>query len=129
SLPENLKIIATMNTADRSTRSIDVAMRRRFDLFECAADADVLERFYAAPDRTNAVDGLIEGFRRLNADLTSELDRHHTIGQSFFMREHLTPEDLRRTWSRRILPLLDDYFFDQEDIVEQFKREKYWPGT
>jgi 5-methylcytosine-specific restriction protein B len=129
SLPKNLKLIATMNTADRSTRSIDVALRRRFDIFECAADPDVLERYYAAPGRDNAVDGLVEGFRELNKDLTSQLDRHHTIGQSFFMRGHLTAEDLRRVWSRQVLPLIEDYFFDQQDIVDQFKREKYWPGT
>jgi hypothetical protein len=129
SLPENLKFIATMNTADRSTRSIDIALRRRFDIFECPSSPEILERFYSATGRNNAVDGLVDGFRRLNADLTSELDRHHTIGQSFFMRENFTAEDLRRIWSRQILPLLDDYFFDQQDMVEQFNRERYWPGT
>ncbi len=129
SLPKNLKIIATMNTADRSIRSIDIALRRRFDIFECTASANALERFYMAAGRDNAVDGLVDGFARLNADLTSKLDRHHTIGQSYFMRDSFTAEDLRRVWVRQILPLLDDYFFDQEDIVEEFKRERYWPDT
>jgi 5-methylcytosine-specific restriction protein B len=129
SLPENLKIIATMNTADRSIRSIDVALRRRFDIFECAASGEVLERFYAVSGRDNAVSGLVDGFTKLNEELLNELDRHHTIGQSYFMKESFTAEDLRRVWSRQILPLLDDYFFDQQDIVEQFEREKYWPGT
>jgi 5-methylcytosine-specific restriction protein B len=104
-------------------------LRRRFDIFECEPSGDVLERFYAGADRVNSVAGLIEGFNRLNEELTSEIDRHHTIGQSFFMREKFTAEDLRRTWSRQISPLLEDYFFDREDAVERFKRERYWPDT
>jgi 5-methylcytosine-specific restriction protein B len=128
-LPENLKIIATMNTADRSTRSIDVALRRRFEIFECPADAEALRRYYQDPTHSTSVPDLIAGFQSLNADLANLLDRHHTIGQSFFMAENYTPANLRRAWMRQIFPLIEDYFFDQQDLVDQFKLEKYWPGV
>jgi len=127
SLPKNLKVIAAMNTADRSTRSIDVALRRRFEIFECPARADILEAYYEAPANSSSVSNLIPGFAKLNADLTEQIDRHHTIGHSFFMRHLFTPAHLRRTWERQIKPLLEDYFFDREDLVDQFKREAYWP--
>jgi 5-methylcytosine-specific restriction protein B len=125
-LPENFKIIATMNTADRSIRSIDVALRRRFEIFECSADAAVLERYYESELRTSTVLGLETGFRDLNADLADRLDRHHAIGHSFFMAETYAPADLRRAWKRQILPLIEDYFFDQPDVVAGFSMEKYW---
>jgi 5-methylcytosine-specific restriction protein B len=129
SLPRNLKVIATMNTADRSTRSIDVALRRRFEIFECPPRADVLEAFYAEPSHSSTVTDLIPGFEKLNADLTEQIDRHHTIGHSFFMRDLFTPAHLRRAWDRQIKPLVEDYLFDREDLAEQFKREAYWPGA
>jgi hypothetical protein len=129
SLPENLKLIATMNTADRSIRGIDVALRRRFEIFECYPSAEALERYYAMPEHSNAVSGLVEGFEKLNAELAESLDRHHTIGQSYFMREKFTTERLRRVWRRQVLPLIEDYFFDQPDLLERFTRDRYWPGT
>lgn len=128
SLPRNLRIIATMNTADRSIRSIDVALRRRFEVFECSADPDILSRYYQRKGNASSVDGLIEGFSRLNTDLTELLDRHHAIGQSFFMGSAYSHETLRRTWQRQIYPLIEDYFFDQPDIAVDFTLEKYWPG-
>lgn len=126
SLPKNLKIIATMNTADRSTRSIDVALRRRFEIFECPPSGDILEAFYNISATSSVVD-LVPGFDKLNADLAAQLDRHRTIGHSFFMRDPFTPDHLRRTWMRQIRPLIEDYFFDQEDLVAQFELESYWP--
>ncbi len=125
-LPSELKFIGTMNTADRSIRSIDIALRRRFEVFECPPDAGILERYYQT--HTNEVTDLVEGFRQLNAELTERLDRHHTIGHTFFMHEPMTAEYLRVTWQRRIGPLLEEYFFDQPDVAAEFKVEKYWPS-
>ncbi len=127
-LPDNLKIIATMNTADRSIRSIDVALRRRFEIFECDADPDVLARYYDS--RTTSVADLVAGFAKLNDTLTEQLDRHHTVGQSFFMADGYDHTRLRRTWKRQILPLIEDYFFDQPDVVQLFASpDLFWTSA
>lgn len=125
-LPRGLRLIATMNTADRSVRSIDVALRRRFEVFECKPDVGALERFYALPENSNSVENLTAGFVKLNERLTAELDRHHTIGHAFFMRRHHDWARLERTWKRQIKPLVEDYFFDRPDLVEEFELTQFW---
>jgi 5-methylcytosine-specific restriction protein B len=126
-LPENLKIIATMNTADRSIRSIDVALRRRFEIFECPADASVLQAYYESPEHNTTVPGLVAGFAALNVALVDQLDRHHAIGQCYFMRDDYGIQELRRTWKHQIAPLIEDYLFDQPDLAESFTLERFWP--
>jgi hypothetical protein len=63
----------------------------------------------------------------LNKELVSRLDRHHTIGHTFFMADPMTASQLRRVWFRKIAPLLEEYFFDQPDVLAQFTLEKFWP--
>lgn len=99
SLPSNLKFIGTMNTADRSIRSVDVALRRRFDVIECAPDRGVLEQYYANSIGQNHLSSLYDGFEQLNERLTAELDRHHTIGHTFFMANVPPPPTRRSMWS------------------------------
>jgi len=125
-LPSNLMIIGTMNTADRSIRTIDVALRRRFEIFDCPPNPYILDRYYEEIGE-NSVPGLVEGFRALNDKLTSYLDRHHTIGHTFFMNEQMAPDRLRRIWNRQISPLIEEYFFDQTDILADFSIEQFWP--
>ena len=74
-LPCNLLFIGTMNTADRSIRSIDIALRRRFQVFECPPDVRILERYYES-NGTNHVPDLFTGFVRLNEELQEYLDKH-----------------------------------------------------
>jgi 5-methylcytosine-specific restriction protein B len=126
-LPSNLRFVGTMNTADRSIRSIDIALRRRFDVFELPPDRAVLERFYQKPENENAVISLFDGFERLNSDLTSRLDRHHAIGHAFFMAQTMTTARLSATWERKIGPLIEEYFFDRPDVAASFAAEQYWP--
>jgi hypothetical protein len=126
-LPKNLKFIGTMNTADRSIRSIDIALRRRFEVFECPPDRTILERFYEEGRGTNHIASLYAGFEALNEQLAKELDRHHTIGHTFFMAKELTPQWLRKIWDRKIGPLIEEYFFDQPDVVAKFSPEGLWP--
>ena len=124
-LPSNLMFIATMNTADRSIRSIDAAMRRRFEIFELAPDAEVLERYFSSIALPSAA--VIEGLSRLNGHLTRDLDRHHTIGHSFFMRNDMSPKVLREVWMRKLLPLIEEYYYDQPDGMGSLSVNHLWP--
>jgi 5-methylcytosine-specific restriction endonuclease McrBC GTP-binding regulatory subunit McrB len=125
-LPENLRFIGTMNTADRSIRSIDIALRRRFEIFEISPSRTALLRYALLhPPR---VANLVDGFERLNSDLREHLDRHYAIGHTFFMDPELTRERLEAIWTRQLFPLIEEYFFDQPNIAEQFTFSKYWPG-
>ena len=126
-LPLDLLFIGTMNTADRSIRSIDIALRRRFDVFECTPDRALLERYYAAGHR-NEVPDLLDGFEKLNAALEAELDRHHTIGHAFFMADPMTADRLRHVWKHKIGPLIEEYFFDRSDLAAAFTSTAYWPS-
>jgi MoxR-like ATPase len=128
SLPPNLYVIGTMNTADRSIRSVDTALRRRFDMFECPPRPEILDAYYSRAGNHSEVSGLAEGLRKLNDTLTQHIDRHHTIGHTFFMEKSLTQNELRRTWRRQIGPLIDEYFFDQPDLVQQFELTMFWPS-
>jgi MrcB-like, N-terminal domain/AAA domain (dynein-related subfamily) len=126
-LPSNLRFIGTMNTADRSIRSIDIALRRRFDVFELPPSRAVLERFYAKPENTNTLASLFDGFEKLNDELRARLDRHHAIGHAFFMTPNFAPAVLRAVWDRKIGPLIEEYFFDQPDVAATFVVEEFWP--
>jgi hypothetical protein len=127
-LPSNLLFIGTMNTADRSIRSIDIALRRRFQIFDCPPDVRILERYYES-NGTNHVPDLFTGFVRLNTELQEYLDKHHSIGHTFFMAEEMTAERLRSVWKRQLGPLIEEYFFDQPDIGAEFVPERFWPAV
>lgn len=127
SLPRNLRFIGTMNTADRSIRSIDVALRRRFDVFELGPDPEILTGYYKQ-GAVLGIPNLIEGFIALNLALLTHLDRHHTIGHAFFMRPQMDPSTLNQIWQRRVFPLIEESFFDQPELAKEFSRERFWPA-
>ncbi|WP_278189477.1 McrB family protein [Thiothrix fructosivorans] len=108
SVPDNLYIIGTMNTADRSLALMDTALRRRFHFEEMMPKPELL--------RGIIVDGVnIELLlARMNKRITALYDRDHTLGHAFFMS--LTNESplakLREVFERQILPLLQEYFFE-----------------
>jgi hypothetical protein len=77
----------------------------------------------------NGVVDLVAGFEDLNLRLTELLDRHHTVGHTFFMDARgMTPSRLRQVWLRQIAPLLEEYLFDQPDLLEEFTVETFWPS-
>ena len=132
SLPSNLIIIGTMNTADRSTRSLDIAMRRRFRFFELLPDVEVLNKIYSLPTSTceNEIGPeLFSGFEKLNTTLRNDLDKYHMIGHSFFIAKHFTKERLKDVWSQEIFPLIEEYFFDDEDKTAEYSLKTFWPSV
>lgn len=103
-VPMNLDIYGTMNTADRSIALLDVALRRRFQFEERVPDYSLL------PANVEGVD-LGRLLRRINDRLEFLLDRDHRIGHAYLMHAHSLPA-VRNAFSRQIIPLLQEYFFD-----------------
>jgi hypothetical protein len=128
SLPPEIAFIATMNTADRSIRSIDAAVRRRFELFRLMPDGTVLDRYYAS--RPNEVPDLAAGLTALNARLTGDIDADHTIGHAFLMRPAgLDYPGLRAIWERKIFPLIEEFLFDAPGLADGYRLEDFWPSA
>ena len=104
SVPANIDIYGTMNTADRSVEALDTALRRRFSFVEMMPDASLLEN--------NDVEGinLEDVLNTINNRIEILIDRDHTIGHSYFMNVKTT-DDLRRAFKDKIVPLLQEYFY------------------
>ncbi|GAA4937031.1 hypothetical protein GCM10023224_17510 [Streptomonospora halophila] len=118
-LPRNIVILATMNTADRSIALIDAAMRRRFwfeELHPSAGPASVvLERWLSRRD-------LPDDAARLLAALNDRIaDRDFRVGPSYLMREalHADSRGLQRVWRHQILPLLEEHHYGDGVDVEK----------
>ena len=116
-VPANLHVVGTMNTADRSIALLDTALRRRFEFEERMPDphhpgvgADV-----------GGVDcrRLLEAMNRRIAVL---LDREHQIGHTYFLRVD-TREALAETFRNRIVPLLQEYFYDDWEKIRAVLNE------
>jgi hypothetical protein len=60
--------------------------------------------------------------------LTEQLDRHHTIGHTFFMASPMTDGQLQHVWRHKIGPLIDEYFFDQPDLAAEYTVPRFWPS-
>jgi hypothetical protein len=128
SLPPNLYIIGTMNTADKSIKGIDLALRRRFDFFEVPPSVQVLRSHYAT--RSNSLgESLFKGFEDLNSEVAADMgDRHHGIGHSFFMQDSFDRSDLVDVWELQLAPLLEDYFYDRPNLMQKYGLDKFWPN-
>jgi MoxR-like ATPase len=129
-LPPELYIIGTMNTADRSIRSVDLALRRRFDFFDIPPSVPALRAWYDRPENENKIGEILyQGLEALNADLQELLGRHYVVGHSFLMAKKLDRQFLGRVWAHQIWPLLEEYFFAAPMDAEQFSLEKFWPDV
>lgn len=111
-VPNNLYIIGTMNTADRSIALLDTALRRRFDFEEIMPRPELLGG--------KVVEGinLQTLLTRINERITNKYDRDPQIGHSYLMGVN-TKEQLERAYKNRILPLLNEYFYNESKTVAE----------
>ena len=130
SLPDNLWILGTMNTADRSIATVDVALRRRFQFVPFIPDdrdenpiSGLLGRWLAANDEPAWVADLVDG---VNQQLRKELGGDHLLlGPSYFMTKGLDRDQLSLIWRYQIGPMLNDLFFGDER-AKRFRFDSVW---
>ncbi|MFS1427057.1 McrB family protein [Vibrio splendidus] len=148
SVPDNLHIIGTMNTADRSLAMMDTALRRRFDFVEMMPRADLFSD-HCIEWHGQKIDlkSLLEA---LNKRIEVLYDREHTLGHAFLFpaynaaksgQHKLAFDELKAAFKNKIIPLLEEYFYEdwnkirlvlgdslKQDEALQFlkiKKEKY----
>jgi hypothetical protein len=110
-VPENLKIIATINTADRSIALIDTAFRRRFHQYTLAPSPDVIRRWHAQRGSATVGDEAADRLERLNGVLLDLIDKGRLIGHSYFLRD-VNAVGYDAIWHEDIEPVLAEYFFN-----------------
>lgn len=116
SVPSNLDIIGTMNTADRSLVNIDTALRRRFEFRELMPKPQLL----GVVDFEEEQIDLALMLRTMNERIEALLDREHMIGHAYFLRgkgKLIDGHELPDVFRNKIIPLLTEYFFDDWEKV------------
>ncbi|KZQ09143.1 ATP-binding protein [Enterobacter kobei] len=113
SVPNNLYLVGTMNTADRSLTALDTALRRRFEFVPMLPDTSLLA---GTTIKGIELERLLE---TLNARIQALYDSEHTLGHAFFMPVLQVKHDedaafdlLKRIMKNKILPLLEEYFYN-----------------
>jgi 5-methylcytosine-specific restriction protein B len=115
SVPSNIYLIGTMNTADRSLAMMDTALRRRFSFLEMMPNPFLFDEI--------VVEGisLTKLLFTMNRRIEALYDRDHTLGHAFFVPvmqafetqgEQLAFEELKNAFTNKVIPLLEEYFFD-----------------
>jgi 5-methylcytosine-specific restriction protein B len=117
-IPVNVRIIGTMNTADRSIALVDHALRRRFAFMALRPRDEVLRRFHE--DTGQSIDALIEMLAELNQQIGEE---NYHVGITFFMDPDLD-KNLEAIWRMEIEPYLEEYFFDDGAAVARFRWDR-----
>lgn len=107
SVPKNVYIIGTMNTADRSVEALDSALRRRFTFKEMMPKSELV------PEENN----VRKIFKIINQRVEVLKDREHQIGHSYFMGVK-NNEDLKAVFYDKIIPLLQEYFYGDYEKIQ-----------
>ena len=128
SVPSNVYIIGTMNTADRSIALLDTVLRRRFSFVEMMPDTEVLKDIkIEVPEMPDTVDkkagkstiDIQKLLEIINQRIEVLYDREHTIGHAYFcgLKKTATLDGLKNVFKKSVLPLLQEYFFDDYEKI------------
>ena len=116
SVPKNVYILGTMNTADRSISLMDTALRRRFEFVEMMPDEDLLDEV-VVEEGIN----IHEMLKIMNRRIEALYDREHTLGHAFFMslknEGKATINQLESIFKNKIIPLLQEYFYEDYEKI------------
>lgn len=102
-VPKNLYIIGTMNTADKSIALLDIALRRRFEFTALYPDSSKVSPNYQT------------FFESLNEQIIAKKGIDFTIGHSYFMTKNGEELDFVKTMNKKVIPLLNEYFYNAKD--------------
>ena len=130
SLPDNLYIIGTMNTADRSIARVDMALRRRFYFVEFHPDENPIDSVLRnwLQENVAEMEWVADVVERVNEKLKD--DRHAAIGPSYFMKEGLDEAGVERIWKHSVLPYIEELRFGESESLKDFDLDKLRPkGT
>jgi 5-methylcytosine-specific restriction protein B len=130
SLPDNLYLIGTMNTADRSIALLDAAMRRRFVFLGMDTSEPALRSVLREWCKANSVPEAMADLReRINATMRDQgLEPALEFGPSYFMRSSLSsPDVLSRLWRRELLPMLREHHYGDDVALARYRFDD-WCG-
>jgi hypothetical protein len=113
-VPNNVFILGTMNTADRSIALMDTALRRRFKFMEMMPREEVLEGIIVG-----GID-IVKVLKAINSRIEFLFDREHTIGHAYFtpLAKEPTLEKLADIFQNSIIPLLQEYFYEDYSKIQ-----------
>lgn len=128
SIPKNLWIIGTMNSADRSIALVDYALRRRFYFVELLPNGTILKNFLQNyPPSGVTADSVVEIFKAINQIISEDnkLGKYYQLGHSYFFNRQLDEEAIKRIWKYSIKPILQEYYFEENERLDEI--EKNYP--
>ena len=132
-LPENLYVIGTMNTADRSIALVDLALRRRFHFVEFHPGKPPVEGLLRRWLERNVprMVWVADVVERANRELN---DRQAAIGPSYFMKDGLDEEMVALIWEHNVLPYIEEHLYGEHERLAAFeldalRREDVGAGT
>ena len=116
-VPDNVYIIGTMNTADRSIALMDTALRRRFKFEEMLPNYDLLEDIFVEDEGVKVNIGAM--LKVINERIEYLYDREHTIGHAVFLelKENNNIDKLENIFKKSVIPLLQEYFYEDYEKI------------
>ena len=116
-VPDNVYIIGTMNTADRSIALMDTALRRRFKFEEMLPNYDLLKDIFVEDEGVKVNIGAM--LKVINERIEYLYDREHTIGHAVFLelKENNNIDKLENIFKKSVIPLLQEYFYEDYEKI------------